>query len=274
MSRCTVVAIANQKGGVGKSATAVNLSVGLARLGHRVLIVDSDPQADATCSLGWQDTDVLDVTLATKLEAVMGEDPFDPKEGILSHPEGVDLMPANIELSGMEMKLITTMNREYMLKQWLGQVKGSYDYVLIDCMPSLGMITIGALTAADSVIIPVQSHYLSAKGMTQLVKTVNRVKRQVNQGLRIEGILSTLVDNRTNIAKSTIASIKEGYSGSIPIFKTEIPFAVSAAEATVAGQSIFAFDPKGKVARAYAELSKEVMEHGKNRAKAKAAHIR
>ena len=183
-------------------------------------------------------------------------------------------MPANIELSGIEMGLVNAMSREYTLRSWLECIKHDYDYVLIDCMPSLGMITINALTAADSVIIPVQTHYLPAKGMTQLVKTVNKVKRQPNPKLRIAGILLTLVDSRTNIAKEMIAAIKENYSKHIPIFKTEIPLAVSAAETSMFGKSLFAYDKNSKVAKAYAELAKEVSDDGKTRAKAKNAHVR
>jgi chromosome partitioning protein len=266
-----VLAIVNQKGGTGKSTTAVNLGVALAaQQGKRVLIVDADPQSDATCCLGWRDSDALDVTLATMLEKVIEDEPFEPTEGILHHEEGVDLMPANIELSAMEMLLVTTMSREYTMKAWIDKVKGSYDYVLIDCMPSLSMITINALTAADEVIIPVQSHYLPAKGMTQLIKTVNKVKRNVNTKLRIGGILLTLVDVRTKIAHTMSAEIRANYSGKIPIFKTEIPLAVSAAETSMFGKSLFDYDPKSKVAQAYASLAKEVEDHAKTRAKAKA----
>jgi len=271
MSKCNVIAISNQKGGVGKSTTAVNLGVALAMQGKKVLLVDADPQGDLTCCLGWTDSDSLDVSLATMLEKSIEDKPFEPTEGILSHSEGVDLMPANIELSGTEMLLVTTMSRDRVMKEWVDKVKGAYDYVLIDCMPSLGMITINALTAADQVIIPVQSHYLPAKGMTQLVKTINKVKRQLNPKLRIAGILLTLVDNRTNIAKTMSAEIRETYGKSIPIFNTEIPLGVSAAETSMLGKSLFAYDRSSKVAQAYASLAKEVEDNAKARTKTKSA---
>jgi len=268
--KCIVYAIINQKGGVGKSTTAVNLGVGLARLGKKVLLVDADPQGDLTCCLGWTDTDALGVTLATMLDKSMKDEPFKPSEGILSHCEGVDLMPANIELSGTEMLLVTTMSRDRVMKDWLSKVKGAYDYVLIDCMPSLGMITINALAAADQAIIPVQSHYLPAKGMTQLVKTINKVKRNLNPKLRIGGILLTLVDSRTNIAKTMSAEIRANYASSMPIFKAEIPLAVSAAETSMFGKSLFSYDKDSKVTQAYAALAKEVIDNAKTRAKTKA----
>jgi len=274
MNKCNVIAISNQKGGVGKSTTAVNLGVGLAKLGNRVLIVDSDPQADATCCLGWADTDALDMTLATKLREVVEDKLSNPAEGILHHEEGVDLMPSSIELSEMEMVLIAAMSREKTMRQWIDRVKDNYDYVLIDCMPSLGMITINALAAADQVIIPVQSHYLPAKGMTQLVKTITKVKHQLNSRLRIGGILLTLVDSRTRIARTMAEEIRTSYSSTIPIFKTEIPLAVSAAETSMTGKSLFAYDAKSKVAQAYEELSKEVNDNAKARAKAKSAPSR
>jgi chromosome partitioning protein len=274
MSRCKVIAISNQKGGVTKTTTTANLGVALALSGKKVLLCDLDPQADLSCSLGYTDTDSLDVTMATALGKLIEDEPLEPTAGILHHAEGVDVMPSSIELSGLEMVLVTAMSREFTLKRWLDGVKGAYDYVLIDCMPSLGMITINALTAADQVLIPVQSHFLPAKGMVQLIKTVNKVKRQVNPNLKIAGILITLVDNRTNLAKNTIEAIKQGYGGHIPIFKSQIPLAVSAAETPMSGKSLFSYDAKSKVAQAYAELAQEVMDDGKAKSKAKSAHVR
>ncbi|MDR1183606.1 MAG: AAA family ATPase [Coriobacteriales bacterium] len=274
MSGCTVIAIANQKGGVGKTTTTVNLGAALARQGKRVLLSDLDPQADLTCSLGWTEPERLRTTLASVLGNVIADEDYSAFDGILTHSEGFDVMPSSIELSAMEMLLVTAMSREQTLRSWLDLVKHEYDYVLIDCMPSLGMVTINALTAADKVIIPVQSHYLPAKGMTQLIKTVDRVRRQVNPGLSIAGILVTLVDSRTNIARDTIAAIKQGYAGRVPIFKTEIPLAVSAAETPMLGKSLFEYDPKSKVAGAYESFAQEVMEDGKAKSKAKAAYVR
>jgi chromosome partitioning protein len=177
MPNCKTIAICNQKGGVGKTTTAVNLGIGLAMQGKKILLIDADPQSDLTACLGWRDSDSLPQTLTNKLAAVMREESQDPFAGILSHEEKVDLVPSNLELSALEMSLVTAMSRESVMKNYLSQVKDNYDYVLIDCMPSLGMITLNALTAADSVIIPVQAQYLPAKGMTQLLSTIAKVKK-------------------------------------------------------------------------------------------------
>ena len=208
MSNCKTIAVCNQKGGVGKTTTTVNLGVGLAMQGKKVLLIDADPQGDLTTCLGWQDTDSLGITLATKLTDVINETMTDPMVGILHHEEGVDLVPANLELSAMEFNLMNAMSRETTLKNYLSQVKNRYDYVIIDCMPSLGMVTLNALSAADSVIIPVQAQYLPAKGMTQLVQTISKVKKYINPDIKIDGMLLTLVDSRTNLAKSTVEALR------------------------------------------------------------------
>jgi len=255
-----VIAIANQKGGVLKTSASVNLGVGLALQEKKVLICDSDPQGDCTTSLGWPDNDSLSVTLATLMEKVINDDPIDPQEGVLHNAEGVDLVPANMELSGMEVALVGAMSREFVLRRYLEKVKQAYDYVILDCMPSLGMLTINALAAADCVIVPVQAQYLPAKGFTQLLKTITKVKKQINPGLRIDGILMTLVDSRTNLARATEDTLRQQYGNHLRIYDTKIPVSVRAAEASAAGQSIFVYDPGSRVAEAYADLARTVSD--------------
>lgn len=256
----TVYCLCNQKGGCAKTMSSVNLGIGLARQGKKVLLVDVDAQGSMTASLGYQHPDQMEVTLATILGSIITDTPLPDGGGILHHEEGVDLLPANIELSGLEVALVNTMSRETILRQYLQTVRDAYDIIILDCMPSLGMLTINALAAADKVLIPVQAQYLSIKGLEQLIRTIAKVRRQINPNLSIAGILVTMADMRTNYARDIVEILHSTYDGNLRIFKSIIPLSVRAAETSAAGKSIYLHDPAGKVAAAYAALTGEVME--------------
>lgn len=315
--KATTIAIVNQKGGTDKTTTCEKLGIGLAMEGKKVLLVDADPQgsltivasllwpvvctacrfifarhADIAISMGWQQPDELPTTLSTLMAKAMNDQSIPPGEGILHHAEGVDLIPANIELAGLEVSIVNCMNREKMLKQVLEGAKHEYDFILLDCTPSLGMLTvvapllwlavrtmcefiiiscgdtaINALAAADTTLIPVQAQYLSAKGLEQLLQTVQKVRRQINPKLKIEGILLTMTDSRTNYGQQIDNLIRGAYGSKIKVFDQTIPRSVRAAEISAVGKSIFQHDPKGKVAEAYRSLTKEVMANAEKQLK-------
>lgn len=254
-----ITAICNQKGGVGKTVTAVNLGIGLAREGKKVLLVDMDAQGSLTASLGYRRPDQMENTLATILGRIILDEPVSPGEGILHQAEAVDLLPANIELSGLEVTLVNTMSRETILRDYLNSVRDQYDVILLDCCPSLGMLTINALAAADQVLIPMQAHYLSIKGLEQLIRTISNVKRKINPGLEIAGILITMADLRTTYSREIIELLRDSYGDKLRIFNSIIPQSIRAAETSAEGRSIYLHDPAGKVSAAYASLTREVL---------------
>lgn len=256
---CKVIAVANQKGGVAKTTTTSNIGIGLAKRGYRVLLIDADPQGDLTASLGIEQPDELDISLTTIMQEIIDEEFSEYDKGLIHNEEGVDILPGNIELSGMEITLVNAMKREYVLSQYVELMKQYYDFILIDCMPSLGMITINVLTSVDSVLIPVEAAYLPVKGLQQLIKTIGKVKRNLNPKLQVEGIIITKVDNRTNYAKEICELLKDTYGSRIRIFENMVPLLVKVAESSAEGVSIFKHAPYSKATKAYEALIGEVL---------------
>ena len=266
-----IIAVANQKGGCSKTTVVANLGVGLAMKGKKVCVIDADPQGSLTASLGlceeeakWNASSLTLVednrqTLATVMMDIINEDSYDPAACILSHEEGIDLVPANIELSGLEVSLANVMSREMILKEYVDQLRDSYDYIIIDCMPSLGVMTINALVAADKVLVPVQAAYLPVKGLQQLIKTVSVVKKRLNKKLSMMGILITMVDYRTNYAKDITQLLRDTYGNSVGVMENYIPFSVKVAEASAEGVSVFKYAPGCKAAESFQKLTEEVL---------------
>lgn len=257
-----IIAIANQKGGVGKTTTAISLGAGLAASGKKVLLIDADPQASMTVALGYREPDRLEATLSDIIQNVANDLEVPEGFAVIHHDNNIDLIPADIGLSAVEVSLVNAMSRELILRSFTESVRDRYDYILIDCMPSLGVLTVNALACADSVLIPVQAAYLPVRGLQQLIRTISTVQRRLNQRLHIEGILLTMVDNRTVYNREIVKEVNDVYGKSVPVFPVEIPLSIRAAETSAAAKTIYDYDPKGKAASAYTELTKEVMGHG------------
>ena len=256
----TVISIAAQKGGTGKSTTTASLGVGLARLGKRVLLCDMDPQHSLSVSLGIQKPGTLPVTMATIMGNIVNDTEFDPVAGIIHHKEGIDFLPANISLAGMELSLVSVMGRESITSQYIDKVGDKYDFIILDTAPSLGLLTINALASSDFVIVPVAPKFLDVKGLELLLKSISQVRQKINPRLSIGGILFTLVDKRANFTREIIGLIETTYGGKIRIFSEHIPRSVRTAESSAHGKSIYSYDPHGKVAAAYAAFTREVLE--------------
>lgn len=258
-----VIACINQKGGVGKTTTTINLGVGLARLGQKVLLVDGDPQGHMTIGLGFPKN--IQITLKTMLENIIMGVQFDPREVILHHKEGVDVIPSNKLLTSMDMSLLTVDERENVLKEYLELLRNDYDFIIIDGMPSLGMMTINEMTAADSVLIPVQPQYYAADGLMELLRVYKSIKQRFNPLIKIEGILFTIDVRRYNNSKRNKAAIYSAYGQTIHIFKDEIPRTEALSEISSEGVSIFKYAKSNSGAISYANLAQEVLNNAKNK---------
>lgn len=254
-----VIAVANQKGGVGKTTTAVNLSTSLAKKGKKVILIDGDPQGNATSGLGVEkdldnsiyDVLVNEVDIKTTLQDTC--------------VKTLKVCPSNMDLAGAEVELVSQMSREFRLKEKIDPIKDEFDYIIIDCPPSLGLITLNSFTAADSVLIPVQCEYYALEGLGQLLNTINLVKKHLNKNLEIEGAVLTMYDMRTNLSNQVVKEVKRYFDDKV--YKTVIPRNIKLSEAPSFGMPIGLYDPKSKGARAYEKLAKEVMKANEERNK-------
>lgn len=250
-----VLAIANQKGGVGKTTTSVNLSACLAYIGKKVLLVDIDPQGNATSGAGIDKSDVEQCIYDVLVDDVEASEIIRETK-----VEKLYIIPATIQLAGAEIELVPTISREVRLKRALEEVKEDYDYIIIDCPPSLGLLTLNALTAADAVVIPVQCEYYALEGLSQLLSTIRLVQKHLNHELRIEGVLLTMLDARTNLGIQVIEEVKKYFQDKV--YRTIIPRNVRLSEAPSHGEPIIIYDPKSRGAEVYLELAKEVVANG------------
>ena len=247
-----IIAIANQKGGVGKSTTAINLAACLAEKEQKVLIVDIDPQGNATSGLGVSKDDVENTIYQVMLGTINADDAI--QKDVF---DNLDVLPSNVNLAGAEIELIDVENREYILKNILYDIKDRYDYIVLDCPPSLSMLTVNAMTAADTVLVPIQCEYYALEGLTQLIHTINLVKRKLNPELELEGVVFTMYDARTNLSLQVVENVKENLGQNI--YKTIIPRNVRLAEAPSHGLPINIYDSKSAGAESYRLLAEEVM---------------
>lgn len=264
---CKVIAIANQKGGVGKTTTSINLGIGLVRKGKKVCLVDMDPQGNTTQGLGYN-PDTLEITISTILDRIIAKDYKITKDyGVLHHAEGIDLIPANIELAATEIKFLSLyIGREKLLSAYIEMIKPHYDYIIIDCGPALNILTINAFTCAEKILIPLQAQYFSAKGLEQLLNTIKQViMGGLNSRLEIAGILYTLVNTRTNNYKMTVDIVKQAYGKDIYIYENYIPRSVRLEEAPAAGKSIYEYDNACTAAQKYAAFTEEFLHREEDR---------
>jgi chromosome partitioning protein len=262
MTNCKVISISNQKGGVGKTTTALNLAYSLTENDKKVLLIDFDPQSNLTMCFGIDRPDELKTTIYDLMMCVIDEKELPDKSEYILSFNNLDLIPCSIELSAVEMSLVNVMSREIILKMLLENFKADYDYIIVDCMPALGMLTVNALAACDSVLIPATAQYLSAKGLELLLQTIVRVKKRINPQIMIDGILVTMFSDRTKLTKEILNLMNDAYSGHIKIFESKIPVSIKVGEASYRYKSVIEYEPKSKVALAYQDFGKEYLSYG------------
>jgi chromosome partitioning protein len=259
MSR--IIAIASQKGGTSKTTTCRNLATVLSKKGYKILVIDSDNQYNLTDCFGIENPERLEITLYDLMEKVIMEEDLPNKEEYIITKENIDIIPASMKLSEIEIKLVSAMSREYILKAIIDEIKDDYDFILIDSMPSLGLMTLNVLSACDSVLIPATAEYLSAKGLELLLKTIFKIKKRINKNIEFEGILLTMFESRTNLSRDILNMIKNSYGDYIRVFDTVIPRSVKVGEANANSKSIIEYMPNNKAAIAYNNFTNELLNY-------------